>query len=86
MNTYRKNAIFDEVRKLLFTISIILFCTEANAQVAEIDSLRRLLKNNYPVTNTAADTSRINVLVELASKNLRVDPDGSLESSKEALL
>lgn len=57
----------------------------AISQIAEIDSLQKLLETEYAVSNTASDTARVNVLVELASLSIRVDPDASLDFSKEAL-
>ena len=72
------------MRHLLLFIFLSLNLT-AFSQVAEIDSLKDLLDNNYAVTNTAADTARVSVLVDLARKSIRVDPNQSLEFSKEAL-
>jgi tetratricopeptide (TPR) repeat protein len=74
------------VRNLLLSISFVAFnALPGISQVVEIDSLQKLLETTYALTNTASDTSRVNVLVELAALSIRVNPDASLNYSKESL-
>ena len=55
------------------------------AQVDKIDSLESLLETTYKEQGDNRDTARVRVLVDLAKLSIRVDPDRSLDYSKEAL-
>lgn len=82
----RKNPIFDIVRRgLQIFIACVLFSAVSVAQVAEIDSLDGLLNTKYKEQGNPSDTARVRVLVDLAKLSIRVDPDRSLDYSKEAL-
>lgn len=68
------------MKKLL--ISILLFIgLGAMAQQHEADSLSQLLNTRF----TNSDTARIRLLVATSEALLRIDPERSLELSKEAL-
>lgn len=83
---FRKNPIFDIVRRgvQIFVYSLLLSVVSV-AQVAEIDSLDVLLETKYKEQGNDQDTARVRVLVDLANLSIRVDPDQSLNYSKEAL-
>lgn len=66
---------------LLIGILVATTTRESIAQQAQVDSLKRLLETHY-VKN---DSLRVNALVQAAEYLLRIDPNESLELSKEAL-
>ena len=68
-------------RPFVITLLLGLFTTQLVAQQAEVDSLMRLLNSRYP----KKDSLRLKALVQTAELLLRIDPDKSLDLSKEAL-
>lgn len=66
---------------LLFLVLILPIWKYTNAQQAQVDSLLNLLETRF----AKKDSLRIDRLTETAQLLLRIDPDKSLELSKEAL-
>ncbi len=67
-----------------FSLILIMFLVVApfvQAQQQQVDSLEQLLKTQY----SQKDSSRIAILVQTSKLLLRINPDRSLELSKEAL-
>lgn len=62
-------------------LTVCLFTASSHAQQAEVDSLTRLLNAKY----VKKDSLRIKALVTTSELLLRIDPEKSLELSKEAL-
>ncbi len=69
------------IRFAFFLLLLSLWGNQAMAQQAEVDSLSRLLETTY----SEKSIERIPMLVEISELLLRIDPDRSLELSKEAL-
>jgi len=66
----------------IFAVCVCLFvAASAFGQQAQVDSLNRLLNS----TLKEGSTARVDALVETGELLLRIDPDKSLELSKEAL-
>lgn len=70
-------------------VLLILFVLHAGnsvmGQQAEVDSLERLLRTTLAVKGGKGDSVRIPVLVQTSEYLLRINPDRSLELSREAL-
>lgn len=71
--------------RTLLLLSALLVGLQTLAQQAEVDSLSRLLSTTYAPKGTKADSARIPLLVKAGELLLRIDPERSLEMSKEAL-
>ncbi|MBI1287028.1 MAG: tetratricopeptide repeat protein [Flavobacteriales bacterium] len=69
------------MKRFLLFLSILLVAMQTLAQQQEADSLSQLLQTKY----SKNDTARIRILVATSESLLRIDPDRSLELSKEAL-
>jgi len=74
------------IRTLVALMMVPLLAGHAvMAQQAEVDSLERLLQTTYAVKGGKGDSVRIPLLVKTSELLLRINPDRSLELSKEAL-
>lgn len=69
------------MKRLLLFLPILLIVFQSSAQQQEADSIIQLLSSKY----TKNDTVRIRVLVGASESLLRINPDRSLQMSKEAL-
>jgi tetratricopeptide (TPR) repeat protein len=66
--------------KWIFSLTLIIGCSYASAQQKIIDSLTSILKSN-----SNNDTSRLNLLIQLAGLTFSSNPDRSLSFADEAI-